>query len=378
MAKILFNYLDYNHNDYRKQNNAYGGVGYYRLIKPAKFIAEQTDHEVDVMGKEAVNFGDAITNWDKVFQKYDYLWLASVYGEQNMSAIFYWAQYHKKKVIMDVDDNYLDLPESNLMHDKFAKGKKDRALFSASISLADVVTVSTEPLRDRLKEHFKTVHGLDKKIVIVPNMSDVSDWQYEPVERNKDKVVIGYPGSNSHQDDLVMIMPTISKLMKKYPNLYFELMGSVPKDKVKEYFGKAGFDDDSLMRISLVPSTDAFDKYPKHLSEQKWDIGIAPLVDTAFTRSKSHIKWMEYAMYKIPTVASRVYPYFMEHCDRQTIDDGFNGFLCTLPEWETKLEKLITNEKLRKEMGQNAYDTILKDWQYKDFNWKKVASQVLE
>jgi glycosyltransferase involved in cell wall biosynthesis len=290
--KVLVNYLDFNHNEERKKLNTYGGVGYYRLIKPAKFIKAQSKHEIEVMGKEATHFGDALTNWDKVFQKYDALWIASVYGESNMSAIFYWAQHHKKKVIMDVDDNYLDLPQSNLMYDKFAKGKKERALFSASISLADVITVSTEPLRDRLKEHFKTVYGLDKKFVIIPNMSDPEDWNFTPAEKHKDKIVIGYPGSNSHQDDLVMVMPVLAKLMKKHKNLHLELMGSVPKDLVKQYFGKAGFDDDSLMRIDLVPSTATFIEYPPALASQKWDIGIAPLVDTAFTRSKSHIKWM--------------------------------------------------------------------------------------
>lgn len=378
MAKILFNYLDYNHNETRKKENTYGGVGYYRLIKPAKFIKEQTKHQIDVMGKEAVHFGDAITNWDKVFQKYDVLWLASVYGEQNMAAIFYWAQHHKKKVVMDVDDNYLDLPESNNMYSQFAPGKKDRALFSAAISLADVVTVSTEPLRDRLREHFRKVYKLDKKFVVIPNMNDLEDWDFEPVAKDPDKIVIGYPGSVSHQDDLIMIMPVMARLMKKYENLHLEIMGSIPKDKIKLYFSKAGFDDDSLMRIALTPSTETFKQYPEHLSKQKWDIGIAPLVDTAFTRAKSHIKWMEYSMFKIPVVASRVYPYFMEHCNRQTIDDGETGFLCTPLQWEEKLEKLILDADLRKRIGQQAYDFVKKEWQYKDYDFSKVVKEVLE
>lgn len=377
MAKILFNYLDYNHNKVREKENTYGGVGYYRLIKVAEMIKAQTNHEVEVMGKEAVHFGDSITNWDKVFQKYDVLWLASVYGEQNMAAIFYWAQHHKKKVVMDVDDNYLDLPDTNDMHSKFAPGKKERALFSASISLADVVTVSTEPLRDRLQEHFRKVYKLDKKFVVIPNMNDLKDWDFEPIAKDPKKITIGYPGSTSHQDDLIMIMPTLAKLMKKYEHLHLEIMGCISKNKIQTYFGRAGFDDDSLMRIGLVRSTDTFKEYPEHLSKQKWDIGIAPLVDSAFTRCKSHIKWMEYSMFNIPVVASRVYPYFMELDGRPTIEHGETGYLVKPNEWEEYLTKLIEDEALRKRIGAQARDAVIENWQYSSKKFDKIVSDVV-
>lgn len=371
---ILFNYLDYNHTPERKRLNQYGGVGYYRLIQPARALQKFSKHTVDVMGKEAVMFGNNLDNWDKVFQKYDVLWIASVYGEQEMAAIYYWAQHHKKKVIMDVDDNYLDLPKSNPMYEQFAEGKKQRALFSTSISFADVVTVSTEPLRDRLREHFKKVYGLDKKFVVAPNMNTLADWDFTPVERPVDKFVIGYAGSNSHQDDLIMVMPSLAKIMKKYPHVHLEIMGSVPKDKIKEYFGGAGFNDDALGRIALVPSTDSFNTYPEHLAKQPWHVGICPLVDTAFTRAKSHIKWMEYSMYKIPTIASRVYPYYMDIGERKTIEHGETGYLCRDHEWFDTLDDVISNYEVRKVVGNNAYNFIKDNWQYDE----KYVAEVLE
>jgi glycosyltransferase involved in cell wall biosynthesis len=372
--KILFNYIDYNHSPERKRLNHYGGVGYYRLIQPARALQKYSKNDVDIMGKEAVLFGDSLSNWDEVFKKYDVLWLASVYGEQNMSAIYYWAQHHKKKVIMDVDDNYLDLAENHPMYAEFARGKKQRALFSASISLADVVTVSTEPLRDRLRDHFKKVYNLDKKFIVSPNMNTLEDWKFPAIERPKDKFIIGYAGSNSHQNDLVMVMPSIAKIMKKHPHVHLELMGSVPKDKIKEYFGGAGFDDDALGRISLVTSTDSFNTYPEHLAKQPWHLGICPLVDTPFTRSKSHIKWMEYSMYKIPTIASRVYPYFMDIGERQTIQHGETGYLCREHEWFDTLDDVIEHYEERKIVGENAYNFIKEHWQWD----KKQVEQVLE
>jgi glycosyltransferase involved in cell wall biosynthesis len=69
----------------------------------------------------------------------------------------------------------------------------------------------------------------------------------------------------------------------------------------------------------------------------------------------------------------------MEHCNRQTIDDGHTGFLCsTAKEWEEKLEKLIVDAELRKQIGENAYNFVKEEWQYKDFDWSKLADEVLE
>jgi glycosyltransferase involved in cell wall biosynthesis len=361
--KILFNFADWNHTPERKKQNTYGGVGYYRIIKVAEQLKDKYD--VRVVGKEILHFGDTLEQqWDNVFKEYDVFWTTYFSDDKVGAAIFYHAQKHGKKVIIDLDDNYLDIPESNLIYDRFKEKKHERAFLSTILSFADAITVSTEPLKERIHTHIKHVHGIDKPIFVLPNMNDIKDWDFEPIVNNIDKVVIGYTGSNSHQDDLKMCLPAIAKLMKKYPNLYLEMIGSVPKDRVKETFGYAGFDDAGLERIKLLPATATFKEYPQYLSEQKWDIGICPLVDTAFTRSKSHIKWLEYSVFKLPTVASRVYPYFMQLKGRKTIVDGKTGLLARNNEWEAKLEKLITNPTLRKELGENAYNQVKDTWQY--------------
>lgn len=361
--KILFNYIDYKHNPERQKLDEYGGVGYYRIVKVAQNVK---GHEVDIMGGAAVRFGHSQEeNWRNVFNKYDVVWTSYGYGDKNLAIIIYLAQTMGKKLIMDVDDNFLDVPESNELYDKFKPGKRDRALLATALSFCDSIIVSTEPLRERLHKHFKQVHNLEKNIVVIPNMNDVKDWQHTPAPKHEDKIVIGYSGSNSHKDDLRMVMPVIAKLMNKYPNVLFEIVGSVPQREVKEYFGHAGFNDDSLERLFLLPSTTHFKAYPAYLASLKWDIGIAPLVDSPFTRSKSHIKWMEYSMYEIPVVASRVYPYFMELKGRDTIRDEETGFLCrTAKEWEEKLEALIQSKELRQKIGKQAKKFIEKNWQY--------------
>ncbi len=393
--KILMHFTDFAHRPERKKQNTFGALGYYRIFKPSQCIK---DNNVEVVGTDIVKFGDDFaSNWDNIFQTYDAFWALHFIGDPNAAAQAYLSKLHKKILIYDLDDNYLDVPESNPAYDKFQKGKRDRGIMSASFFFADALTVSTEPLKERMEDYFESkreewkmemrvlkrdpvfghlIKEEPPKVYLIPNMNDVKDWDYKPAPKHKDKIVIGYSGSNSHQEDLLVVLPAINKLMTKYPQLHFEIIGAVEKGKLDLYFNK--FDPKNLDRVAMLPATATFWEYPKYLSEQKWDIGIAPLVDTAFTRSKSHIKWMEYSMFEIPVVASRVYPYFMDIEGRKTIQHGETGFLCRPPEWEKTLEKLILDKELREKIGKQAREYIVKNWQYEDGKINETVNLMLE
>lgn len=177
------------------------------------------------------------------------------------------------------------------------------------------------------------------------------------------KIIIGYTGSNSHYDDLKMVFPAIARIMDKYPNVYFESVGAVGKENIDLF---TVFSDDAKTRCDILPSTWTFKEYPEYLSTLKWDIGIAPLVDSAFTRCKSPIKFFEYSMYKIPTIASKVYPYDVPSFEREVIRHDETGILCKPSEWFDALEELILDEDKRKTLGQNAYNHVTKNWQYNE------------
>lgn len=371
---ILAHFTDFNHRPERLKANTFGALGYYRTFKPARQIK---NYDVDIVGTDIVNYSDTFEkNWDSIFQQYDIFWAMHFLSEQNAAAQAFFAKKYKKKLVYDIDDNYLDVPESNPVHEKFKATKRDRSILSASFFFADALTCSTEPLKERLQAHFRHVHEIEKPIFVIPNLNDVNDWNFKSAPKHKKKLVIGYSGSNSHQEDLLIVLPVIDKLMAKYPNLWFEVIGAIDKTKLDTYF--RGFTPKHLERVAMLPATATFWEYPEYLSEQKWDISIAPLVDSSFTRCKSHIKWMEASMYKIPTVASRIYPYFMELEGRETITDGETGLLCrTQEDWEKNLTKLIESKELREKIGTQAYEHVKKNWQYKDFDVDAVMDKIL-
>jgi len=126
----------------------------------------------------------------------------------------------------------------------------------------------------------------------------------------------------------------------------------------------------------------AFDEMKKYLPEdrfiigegqrdhskwvEKWqempiDIGLAPLIDTSFNRSKSSIKYYEYGLREIPAVYSWVDPYI------KTVREHKTGYLAQSEiEWYEKIKLLIENPKLRQEVAQNAREDVLSQYTIQD------------
>lgn len=376
--RVLFHYADCNANVNRQMENTWGGVGYYRAYKVSQQLK---GHEVLLWGNELTKKDESIEErWERVFEQCDVFWTSYFNHAEEASALFYTRDKlnragSNKRVVIDVDDNFLELDDNHPLKDRVKAGKRDKVFMSTIVSFADVVTVSTEPLKQRLAKHFKDVYKLEKEIIVIPNMNDTKDWPKELNSKHKDKIVIGYTGSNSHNDDMAMFLPELHKIMKKYPNVYFESIGAIGKNAMY-LFEDWGVKETE--RCDLLPSTWTFNEYPKMLSETKWDIGVAPVIDSAFTRCKSHIKFLEYSSIKIPTIASRVYPYYVPISDKEVIEHEKTGVLVKPSEWFNALEDLILHPEKRKKLAENAHAHVLLNWQYDDGFMTRKLDEVLK
>ena len=81
-----------------------------------------------------------------------------------------------------------------------------------------------------------------------------------------------------------------------------------------------------------------------------WDIGLAPLADTAFNRCKSAIKTLDYAALGMAVVASDVDVY------RGSLADGHGGLLAANDPgaWFVTLSRLVRDDTLRRGLAQGA------------------------
>lgn len=364
--RIAAIYTEWNVNNYRREMNAYGGIGYYRIIKPAAEL-KKLGFDIIVLGKEISEWGNMMEAFSRLFISYDIIYIKQIDHPQTASNLLALARHYGKKVIVDLDDNYLDVREDNPAYDNYKIGSKERYALGAFVGLADGLVVSTEPLK-------KVYARLNKNIEVIPNCNDLSDWG-ENQKKGDGKIKIGYAGSVTHNADLELIWEPVKEILQKYPNVEFELLGAVPKtewEKIKKRFRSV------KGKISFHLGTPSWEGYPELLASMGWDIGLAPLIDDEFNRGKSHIKWMEYASLRIPCVASKTYPYCEEIQGVKTIDHGVTGLLCTTSSgWIENLTLLVENEAKRKEIGENAYNFIKDNWQYSQHahKWAEVIKK---
>jgi glycosyltransferase involved in cell wall biosynthesis len=149
-------------------------------------------------------------------------------------------------------------------------------------------------------------------------------------------------GGASHGRDIHQAVPSVRRFMKRFPNWDLVLAGVDYRDQFK-------CDPARSHHLPWIHVCDDPDMFYRMID---FDIGICPLLDTEFARSKSHIKALEYMARGVVPVASDVEPY------RKFITHGVNGFLVKRDhEWLSALSELANDEDLRLKMSAAAIAT---------------------
>lgn len=363
--KIAFVTTDWAQNKYRQVTGEMGAVGYYRCYKPAEYLKE-LGHETQVFGanemRELVG-SNAFEKFHNLVKGFDLVVIKQL-DNRHASKLIAACKVQKIPIVMDLDDNFLEIDKDHpAAKTGYGNGGIKKAYATAALSLMDGIFVSTEPLKKYYTNYLKKQFNLDIPTFVLPNCVDDKDWKFE-TKGNEEKVVISYHGSITHDKDLKVVLPSVYEVMKDNPNVYFLLFGAVRNTSVEDLFGE--WDAKTRERLALIEGTPSWVKFPELMCSYKLDIGIAPLEDTEFTRGKSHIKWMEYALRGTPVIASKVYPYYKKIQGTETIIEGQTGYLATTSnEFKRKLLKLIQDKDLRIKVGNNAKEFVVDKWHYR-------------
>lgn len=213
---------------------------------------------------------------------------------------------------------------------------------ASAASIAHMVTVTTEPLAEQMRQ-------FNDNVRVIPNHIDGALLEVDRVRR--DRLTIGWAGGNSHLLDFQLVVNPLRDVLRAHPGVDLHTIGV-------DY----GAEWDLPQRRHTGWSTRMITYYT-HLD---FDIGIAPLRATTFTRSKSHIKALEYSALGIPVVASDTLPY------ASFVVDGVTGFLCRSDDdWRRALTDLINDDAMREEMGRAAREHA-RTWSM-DTGWRLWA-----
>lgn len=271
-----------------------------------------------------------------------------------------------KVVSFDCDDLYYDLPKDGV---KFPKWVIEDT--KAVAKQVDGVTVCS-PFLGEMQTKFADVPK--ERITYIPNMVLVSEWNEcynKPTNKirrdlnKKDGVVkVGMMGTNNHFKNFCQNIPICQLLKKKYGDkIQFEVFGlneeylkTVEKYTAhKNYIPYAKQAYKEMLELGFVFKAPALngENFPNEMCLLGWDIGIVMIDNNRTDKSKSFLKWMDYSLARIATVARGISPY------TDVIVDGHNGMLANgITEYVNKISHLIDNLPMRQLLINNSIKEI--------------------
>jgi glycosyltransferase involved in cell wall biosynthesis len=327
--------------------------------------------EFEYLGLTADSVVAEQANWERDLWRYEMFLLHRVQNESRVERFIKRARQLKKPVIYDTDDLVFDERPDRLSPVTRYYNKQELRLHrnfvyrnGRALELCDAAIVSTERLRDSIKELFP-----DKVVYLHRNAAsrkfvELTETVRSTYVRPKtDLIRIAYvSGSKTHKDDFAECVRPLRRLLQAYPQVRLMAVGHIDIPvEVK----------DLASQVEAVPPVPW---YQVPLCYGMVDINLAPLeLNNFFTESKSELKYFEPALMEIPTAASDIAPF------RVGIKHGETGFLCgNEDQWYDALERLVLDAGLRARIGQAARADVLTRYttQARSENLKLILDQI--
>lgn len=253
-----------------------------------------------------------------------------------------------KRVYYDVDDLVIDtcytdqIPSlSTLTQQERLRYDQDVLSRKKMLMLCDGAITTTTRLQKELKKYVPLVF-INRNCASL----EICSISQKTKKTEHQKIKIGYfSGSMTHNDDLKMILPVLKTILNQYDSVELHLVGELTYPEELQPFSS---------QIKVHPLMD-HKELPAKIADT--DINLAPLCDTIFNEAKSEIKWMESALVKTCTIASRIGAF------KEVVQDEKTGLLCSnLKEWETALIRLIENKEERERIANQAYAYCMENY----------------
>lgn len=351
--------------------SGFDGCGYYRIQSPAKYLNKNKDIHVKITSeysKDNMEWPDLI-----VLQK-----------QSNPKALAFVDHARKigKKIITEVDDDYFNIPSWNPAFKHYHDKSQELIDF---YQRSEAVTVTTPHLASIIGKHNSNTKVIPNYIDF-PKIDEVfkmdselrkshirfTDRDQKKIDTDtalkmmEDRFTIGWGGSPTHLKDLEQATDALIKLCLENKDILVVMMACAT-DRILNEIPK-----DQLLLVGPVPIF----LYYEILSLVKFDIGICPIEDNVFNRSKSNLKFLEFSAFKFPCVVSNVENY------AKTVEDGKTGLVVnnTPEDWYEALFTLYTNDSLRESIRNEAYNFVHDNYNIVDHHeeWGEFYRQIVK
>ncbi len=251
-------------------------------------------------------------------------------------------------VVFHIDDDLLNVPaDVGSVKQRSASRQECLRTVDHLLKQADLVYCSTFGLKKRLRH---LGYGSEMVAGVIYSAGRIIN----PAEF-RSVTTIGYMGLN-FAHDLDVAVPALVEVLKKYPDIRFELFSSVPLPPALRRFGE---------QVSVLPPVMDYKRFMQALADRHWDIGLCPLVSSSNDGLRSNTKWVEYSLVGAATIATRSGIY-----DGCCADDC--GLLVEPDGWYDSIVSLIEDPRKRFDMVERAQLRVATD-----YSVERLSKQVL-
>jgi tetratricopeptide (TPR) repeat protein len=269
-----------------------GGDYYYRTYAPGLAMAREE-------GVYVINLTNVHRAKEDIMRKADVLILKNI-CDADILPLIKERKQQKRLTVYELADDICAVPPWNPTH-FFYKDQENLLLFKRLAGYCDTMQFSVPELQ-RLYSYLTPCSA-----VFLNQITDV------PSERNfehsKD-IIIGWGGSHGHLEDMAQVAEPLIDWIISRDKVKLFLMCSDPIWSLFERLPK--------MRKQRFKTGSLSDYYA---FLKQIDIGLAPLKNTGFNRSRSDVKFLEYAVFDVVPVVQAAVPYV------STVKYGETGFL---------------------------------------------------
>lgn len=242
-------------------------TSFYRGVGPLGALSKSLGGSITLMMVE-------LKSWATISMS-DVVFLQRPFKDKHL-AVVEMAKACNVPVWIDYDDDLFQVPMDNPAFDLYDDADMQKRI-AKMIAMADVVTVTTEHLKERLAK-------LNQNIVVIPNAFDERFFSF-PKERDPRKKLVLWRGSSTHQKDLATVGMELIKLSHdpQLSDWTFHFLGFNPWWIVERMRPE---------NTIISPGIDILE-YHQYIKMVNPSLLFVPLCNNAFNRSKSNIAWIE-------------------------------------------------------------------------------------
>jgi len=156
------------------------------------------------------------------------------------------------------------------------------------------------------------------------------------------QITVFYHGSGSHKADIQWLYPVIESVITSNESVCFQIIGDASVNKQFR----------CLERVNVLHPM-PWVTYRQFLKSGRFDIGLAPLLDSHFNRARSYTKFFDI------TMAGAVGIYTQNSVYQDIVQHQVNGLLLPMDQqvWAAELSALVSDPVLRAQLFEQASQT---------------------